>query len=64
MQDALEKSKMTIYFKLTPPNTRNKLKVVVLASRIPKQFLLHMHTVIHAYYKMGLDTSLPMSIGL
>ncbi len=27
VQDALEKTKMTMYFKLTLPNTRNKLKV-------------------------------------
>jgi hypothetical protein len=51
MQDALEKSKRTTYFKLTFPNTGNKLKVN------PEQFLLHVHTDIHVCKQMGLDTN-------
>ncbi len=30
VQDSLEKTKKTIYFKLTLPNTRNELKVEIL----------------------------------
>ncbi len=57
MQEALEKNKMTTYFKLTLPNMGNGLKVAVWASRTPKQFLLHVRSVIHACTQMGLDTS-------
>eukprot|EP00804_Cyclotella_cryptica_P028332 CCRYP_013202-RA/>CCRYP_013202-RA protein AED:0.41 eAED:0.41 QI:0/-1/0/1/-1/1/1/0/85 len=47
VQDALEKNKKTTYFKLTLPNTGNKLKVAVWASVTPEQFLLHVRSVIH-----------------
>ena len=57
MQDALEKSKKTTYFKLTLPNMGTELKVAVWASRTPKQFLLHVHSAIHMCKQMGLDTS-------
>ena len=49
MQDSLEKSKKTIYFKLTLPHTGNELKVAIWAFETPEQFLLHECTVIHAY---------------
>eukprot|EP00804_Cyclotella_cryptica_P015307 CCRYP_005411-RB/>CCRYP_005411-RB protein AED:0.38 eAED:1.00 QI:0/0/0/1/0/0/2/0/442 len=47
MQDALEKTKKTTYFKLTVPNTGNKLKVAVWASGTPE----------HVQENAGLDTS-------
>ncbi len=47
VQDALEKSKKTTYFKLNLPNTGNELKVAIWTSRTPKQFLLHVWIVIH-----------------
>eukprot|EP00804_Cyclotella_cryptica_P022963 CCRYP_014980-RA/>CCRYP_014980-RA protein AED:0.48 eAED:0.48 QI:0/-1/0/1/-1/1/1/0/106 len=56
VQDALEKTKMTTYFKLTLPNTGNEFKVAVWASRTPEQFLLHVRSAIHACKQMGLDT--------
>eukprot|EP00804_Cyclotella_cryptica_P007310 CCRYP_002540-RA/>CCRYP_002540-RA protein AED:0.40 eAED:0.74 QI:0/0/0/1/1/1/3/0/281 len=56
VQDALEKTKKTTYFKLTLPNTGNELKVAVWTSGTPKQFLLHVHSAIHACKQMGLDT--------
>ena len=55
VQDALEKSKKTTYFKLTLPNTGNELKVAIWASGTPKQFLLHVCTVIHSCKQMGLN---------
>ena len=57
VQDALEKNKKTTYFKLTLPNTGNELKVAVLAPETPKQFLLHVCSVIHVCKQVGLDTS-------
>eukprot|EP00804_Cyclotella_cryptica_P025660 CCRYP_002870-RA/>CCRYP_002870-RA protein AED:0.36 eAED:0.36 QI:0/-1/0/1/-1/1/1/0/123 len=57
VQDALEKTKKTTYFKLTLPNTGNELKVAVWASGTPKQFLLHVRSAIHACMQMGLDMS-------
>eukprot|EP00804_Cyclotella_cryptica_P024682 CCRYP_001682-RA/>CCRYP_001682-RA protein AED:0.40 eAED:0.83 QI:0/0/0/1/1/1/2/0/439 len=56
VQDALEKTKKTTYFKLTLPNTGNELKVAVWASGTPEQFLLHVRSAIHACKQMGLDT--------
>ena len=44
VQDALEKTKKTTYFKLTLPNTGNELKVAIWASGTPEQFLLHVRT--------------------
>ena len=49
--------KKTTYFKLTLPNSRNELKLALWASRTPEQFLLHVHTVIHACKQMGLDAN-------
>eukprot|EP00804_Cyclotella_cryptica_P027897 CCRYP_003796-RA/>CCRYP_003796-RA protein AED:0.34 eAED:1.00 QI:0/0/0/1/1/1/2/0/430 len=57
VQDALVKNKKTTYFKLTLPNTGNKLKVAVWASGTPEQFLLHVRSAIHACKQMRLDTS-------
>ncbi len=56
MQDALDKTKKTMYFKLTLPNTGNKLKVAIWASRTPEQFLLHVHTAMHVCKQLGLET--------
>ena len=57
VQDALKKSMKTTYFKLTLPDTGNKLKVAIWTSGTPKQFLLHVCTVIHMCKQMGLDTN-------
>eukprot|EP00804_Cyclotella_cryptica_P006628 CCRYP_008595-RA/>CCRYP_008595-RA protein AED:0.23 eAED:0.29 QI:0/-1/0/1/-1/1/1/0/97 len=57
VQDALEKTKKTTYFKLTLPNTGNELKVAVWASGTPEQFLLPVSSAIHVCTQMGLDTS-------
>ena len=43
VQDALEKSKKTIYIKSTLPNTGNKLKVVIWASGTPEQVFACAH---------------------
>ena len=56
VQDALEKSKKTTYFKLTLPNTGNELKVAIWASGTPEQFLLHVHTAMHVCKQLGLET--------
>eukprot|EP00804_Cyclotella_cryptica_P028380 CCRYP_016426-RA/>CCRYP_016426-RA protein AED:0.65 eAED:1.00 QI:0/-1/0/1/-1/1/1/0/79 len=48
VQDVLEKTKKTTYFKLTLPNTGNELKVAIWASGTPEQFLLHVRSAIHA----------------
>ena len=47
VQDALDKTKKTMYFKLTLPNTGNELKVAIWASGTPEQFLLHVRTAMH-----------------
>jgi hypothetical protein len=57
VQDALEKSKKTTYFKLTLPNTGNELKVAVWVSGTPEQFLLHVRTAIHVCKQLGLDAN-------
>ena len=54
MQDALEKSKKTMYLKLTLPNTGNELKVTIWASGTPEQFLLHVNTTIMRASRWGL----------
>ncbi len=56
VQDALEKSKKTTYFKLTLPNTGNELKVPIWASGTPDQFLLHVRTAVHICKQLGLET--------
>jgi hypothetical protein len=48
VQEALEKTKKTNYFKLILPNTGSELKVALWASRITEQFILHMHSAIQA----------------
>ena len=40
---------------MTLPHTENELKVAIWASGTPKQFLLHVHTAIHAFKQMGFD---------
>ena len=56
MQDALDKTKKTTYFKLTLPNTGNELKVAIWASGTPEQFLLHVRTAMHVCKQLGLET--------
>jgi hypothetical protein len=58
MQDALEKSNKTMYFKLTLLKTGDKLKVAIWASGTPKQFLLDVHTAIHVCKQMALDANI------
>jgi hypothetical protein len=55
VQDALKRHKNTNYFKLTPPHMGSKLKVALWASRIPKQFILHVLSAIHAWKQMEHD---------
>ena len=62
IQDALEKSKQTTYFKLTLQNMENKLKVAMWASGTPKQFLLHERTATHACKQIGLDIEAKMML--
>jgi hypothetical protein len=57
MQDALKKSKKTMYFKLTLRNTGNELKVAIWVSGTTEQFSLHVCTTIHACKQMRLDTN-------
>ena len=47
IQDALEKTKKTTYFKLTP----------IWASGTPEQFLLHVCTAIQVCKQIGFDTN-------
>ena len=55
VQDALEKTKKTTYFKLTLPNTGNELKVAIWVSGTPEQFLLHVRTAMHVCKQLGLE---------
>ena len=55
MQDVLEKSKKTTYFKLTLPNMGKECKVAVWVPGTPEQFLLHVRLAIHVCQQMGLD---------
>ena len=55
VQDALEKTKKTAYFKLMLPNTGNEMKVAIWASRTPEQFLLHVCTAMHVCKQLGLE---------
>jgi hypothetical protein len=55
VQEALEKTKKTNYFKLTLPNTGSKLKVALWASGTPEQFILHVSSAIHSCKQMEHD---------
>ncbi len=55
VQEALEKTKKTNYFKLTLPNMGSKEKVALWASRTPEQFVLHVSSVIHSCKQMDYD---------
>jgi len=55
VQEALEKTKKTIYFKSTLPNSSSKLKVALWASGTPEQFILHVGSAIHACKQMEHD---------
>ncbi len=58
VQDALKKNKKTNYFKLTLPLTGSKLKVAILVSGTLEEFLLYVHTAIHACKQRELDANL------
>jgi hypothetical protein len=55
VQEALEKTNKTNYFKLMLPNTGSKLKVTLWASGTPEQFILHVCAAIHACKQMEHD---------
>jgi hypothetical protein len=55
VQEAIEKTKKNNYFKLMLPHTSSKLKVILWASRTPKQFILHVRLAIHSYKQMEHD---------
>ena len=55
VQEALEKTKKTNYFKLMLPNMGCELKVALWASETPEQFILHVRTAIHTCKQMGHD---------
>ena len=52
---ALKKNKRTNSFKLTLPHTGSELKVALWVSGTPKQFILHVHSAIHACKQMEHD---------
>ena len=56
VQDALEKNKKTMYFKMIFPNTGSKLKVAIWADGTSKQFLFHVCTAIYIFKQIDLDT--------
>ena len=56
VQDALKKTKKTIYFKLMLPYTWNKLKVAIWVNWTPEQFLLHICTAMHVCKQISLNT--------
>ena len=58
VQEALKKTKKTNYFKLMLPNTGSKQKIALWASGIPKQFILHVRSAIHACKQMEHDVKL------
>lgn len=55
-QGTLQKNETT-FFKLTLPNARNELKVPIWVSGTPEQFLMHIHTAVHACKQMGLEAN-------
>ena len=57
VQDALNKTKKIAYFKLTLPNNKNELKMVIWALGTPEQFLLHVCTAVEMCKQIGLDTN-------
>jgi len=55
VQEALQKSRKTNYFKLTLPDMGSELKVTLWASGTPKLFVLHVRLAIHACKQMEHD---------
>jgi hypothetical protein len=55
VQEALVKTTKTNYLKLMLPNTVSKLKVALWASGTLEQFILHVHSAIHACKQMEHD---------
>lgn len=56
-KDTLENKNKATQFKMTLPKTRNELKVVKWASRIPEQFLMHVSTAVHTCKQMDLEAN-------
>ena len=61
IQEALEKKKKPTYCKLTLQLTKSEMSVAQWASGTPEQFLLHVHTAIHACKQMELDGNFSMA---
>ncbi len=57
MQDDLEKTKKTTYFKLTLLNTENNLKEAISVSGTSEQFLMHVCTAVHVCKQIRLYTN-------
>ena len=57
VQEALEKSKNTNYFKLTLPHMGSKLKVALWSSGTPEQFVLHVQSATHTCKQMEHDVN-------
>ena len=55
VQEVLMKNKKTNYFKLMLHHTGSKLKVILWATRTPKQFILHVHPAIYTCKQMEHD---------
>jgi hypothetical protein len=57
VQEALEKSKKTNYFKLMLPPRGSEFKVALCASGTPEQFVLHVRSAIHACKQIEHDVN-------
>ena len=55
VQEPLEKTKETNYFKFTLPNMGSELKAALWASGTPEQLILHVRAAIHARKQMEND---------
>ena len=55
VREALEKNKKSNYFKLMRPHTGCEFKVTLRVSGTPKEFILHVHSVIHSCKQMDHD---------
>ena len=57
VQESLEKSKKTNYFKLKLPHTGSEFKVTLWTSGTPEQFVLHVQSTIHECKQMEQDVN-------
>ena len=55
VQEALEKNNKTNYTKLMLLHMGSELKIALWVSGTPEQFILHVHSVIHACKQMEHD---------